>query len=166
MKKIIVCIVAVVLFATNIPVKAGGVYEGPEPGKSILGVRAGFSGHYIDLNAVYDYSLVRVWKGTFTVGGVLGCGFGVQKGYKNWFNIPLMARTTYRFNVVVPEWEVYGGVMLGVGFEFNKDNFNPHFAGGILAGTSYYFTDFFGLNLEFDGVYGSSFVSLGLKFRF
>jgi hypothetical protein len=165
MKKIIVSLIAIALFATAIPVKAGGVYDGPEPGKSLLGIRAGIDIGYINVNAVYDYSLAKVWKGAFTIGGYAGFGFGVWGGYNGGLYSPIMLRTTYRFSVVVPQWEVYGGVMAGLGLYFH-DGFTMGFAGGIPIGTSYYFTDNFGVNLEFNGGYGTSYLNLGVKFKF
>ncbi|MDR1974102.1 MAG: hypothetical protein LBQ31_05450 [Bacteroidales bacterium] len=163
MKKIIILVVAIALFATTIPVKAGGVYEGPEPGKSLIGIRAGLELGFIDVNAVYDYSLAYVWKGAFTIGGYAGIGFGVFPGFNGLYS-PIMARTTYRFNVVVPNWEVYAGAMLGVGLYFDG-GVRAGFAGGLLVGTSYYFTDKFGINLEFDGGYGTPYASFGVKFK-
>ncbi|MDR0618279.1 MAG: hypothetical protein LBG17_00075 [Bacteroidales bacterium] len=166
MKKIMLFITAVMIFAATIPVKAGGVYDGPEPGKSIIGVRAGLDIGFMNVNAVYDYALAKVWKGTFTIGGYAGLGFGVWGTYSNggWLYMPLMARTTYRFNVVVPQWEVYGGAMLGMGLFFHN-GVTAGFAGGLLAGTSYYFTEHFGLNLEFIGGYGASYLNFGVKFK-
>ncbi len=165
MKKILIIIAAVAVMATVSPVKAGGVYDGPEPGTSLLGVRVGFDWG-INVNVAYDYSLAKVWKGTFTIGGVAGVGFGYLGGV----NIPIMARTTYRFNVVVPEWEVYAGVMLGLnvrlaGYYYGWGRGPVGFAGGFLVGTSYYFTEKFGVNLEFNG--GTlSWANLGVKFKF
>ncbi|MDR0763531.1 MAG: hypothetical protein LBF01_03430, partial [Bacteroidales bacterium] len=108
MKRVFVLITVVALFATAIPVKAGGVYEGPEPGTSILGVRMGADLGFMNVNAVYDYSLAKVWKGAFTIGAFGGFGFGLwgNRSGDDWFYSPIMARTTYRFSVVVPQWEV------------------------------------------------------------
>ncbi|MDR2556660.1 MAG: hypothetical protein LBC49_02975 [Bacteroidales bacterium] len=165
MKKFFILLTVVALFATTIPVKAGGVYDGPEPGTSLVGVRAGLDYGYVNVNAVYDYSLAKVWKGTFTIGAYAGFGFGIWGDYTGGFNLPVMARTTYRFSVVVPQWEVYGGVMLGACL-YIHDGIRAGFAGGMPVGTSYYFTDNFGVNLEFNCGYGTSYVNAGVKFKF
>ncbi|MDR1739213.1 MAG: hypothetical protein LBR45_00440 [Bacteroidales bacterium] len=164
MKKILVLFAVVAIFATTIPVKAGGVYDGPEPGTHIIGVRLGLD-HYFNVNAVYDYSLAKVWKGTFTIGGYAGIGFGLWGAYGGggWMYVPIMARTTYRFNVVVPEWEVYAGVMLGVGLAIH-DGIYAGPVGSFSLGTSYYFTEKFGVNLEFNGG-NVSWANLGVKFK-
>jgi hypothetical protein len=163
MKKIIVFITAAMLFAATIPVKAGGVYDGPKPGTSLVGVRAGLDLGVINVNAVYDYSLAKVWKGTFTIGAYAGLGFGVWGAHSGLY-LPVMVRTTYRFNVVVPQWEVYGGAMLGTRLRFHNGA-AADFAGGLLVGSSYYFTENFGLNLEFIGGYGASYLNFGVKFK-
>lgn len=170
------------------PVKAGGVYDGVAPGSSVLGVRLGLS-DLVGANVTYDYSLARVWKGSFTIGGQVGYMWNGRvesyDGYRyswNWNRIDFKLRTTYRFNVVVPAWEIYAGVGLGGGVslynqkaydkEFgsfpahNRHNYG-YFSGAFILGTSYYFTDAIGINLEFDfGNWEQSWVNLGLNFKF
>ena len=192
MKKVIIALVtaiAVGCMAMVQPAKAGGVYDGVAPGSSILGVRLGLSG-IVGANVTYDYSLARVWKGTFTIGGDIGYMWG-QRGYvhrvdgtrvgergsNNYVNIRI--RTTYRLNVVVPEWEVYAGVALGGGFNAWRDYTDPHgevltitgtygfCSGAFILGTSYWFTDAISANLEFDfGNLSQSYVNLGVNFKF
>ncbi|MDR1973834.1 MAG: hypothetical protein LBQ31_04075 [Bacteroidales bacterium] len=180
MKKITTVFVALALFSLiNLPAKAGGVYEGPDRGKSLLGVRLGVEFGALDINAAYDYALARVWKGSFTIGGQVGFGFNLWGGYGYYYGglggytMPVMARTTYRFCVVTPKWEVYAGVALGArvliyggsGYGYGSGA-TATFAGGVIVGTNYYFTDKFGLNLEFNGGYGVSYLNFGVQFKF
>lgn len=176
-----------VLFACS-KVQAGGVYEGIAPGKSLLGVRLGLS-NTVGVNVTYDYALARVWKGTFTIGGQIGY---MWDGYNQTVNsvkysrndnmLDFKVRTTYRFNVVVPEWEVYAGVGLGGGVglwknkekvkgagEINAKNTGSwgYFSGAFILGTSYNFTQNIGVNLEFDfGNWEQAWVNLGVHFAF
>ena len=89
-------------------------------------------------------------------------------------------RTTYRFNVVVPEWEVYGGVALGASVTpwsevgkangeviFRNSGVNAWVSGAFILGTTYHFTDAIGLNLEFDfGDWATSWVNVGVNYKF
>lgn len=176
------------LLAMPATAKAGGVYEGPAKGMSIIGLRLGLS-DIVGVNATYDYALVRVWKGTFTIGGQVGYmwyGYADNdktlnaKEFYSWHNIAIRVRTTYRFNVVVPEWEVYGGVALGASVTPWSDvvkangqvvsrnsGVDAGVSGAFILGTTYHFTDALGLNLEFDfGDWATSWVNLGVNFRF
>lgn len=174
------------LLAMPATAKAGGVYEGPAKGMSIIGLRLGLS-NIVGVNATYDYALVRVWKGTFTIGGQVGYmwdGYSSREANvmvaDSWHNIVIRARTTYRFNVVVPEWEVYGGVALGASVTpwsevgkmegkvvYRYSEVNAWVSGAFILGTTYHFTDALGLNLEFDfGDWATSWINLGVNFRF
>lgn len=175
------------LLAMPATAKAGGVYEGPAKGMSIIGLRLGMS-NIVGINATYDYALVRVWKGTFTIGGQVGYLwdgymkryiFGNKDRYSE-HNISIRVRTTYRFNVVVPEWEVYGGVALGASVTpwsrvYETESFDVYrnsgvmagFSGAFILGTTYHFTDALGLNLEFDfGDWAASWVNVGVNYKF
>lgn len=196
MKKVIIALVtaiAVGCMAMVQPAKAGGVYDGVAPGSSILGVRLGLSG-IVGANVTYDYSLARVWKGSFTIGGQVGymwsgytnrvsSGTVVHKWKGNNNFIDIKVRTTYRFNVVVPEWEVYAGV--GIGAVVNpwsekvvdkaagdrnvakETGVGAGVSGAFILGTSYSFTDAISANLEFDfGNLSQSYVNLGVNFKF
>lgn len=191
MKKLFITLAMTVfmgLSALMTPVKAGGVYDGIAPGSSVLGVRLGLS-DLVGANVTYDYSLARVWKGSFTIGGQVGYMWnGHIESYNgsryswNWNKIDFKLRTTYRFNVVVPAWEVYAGVGLGGGialynqkaYDKNLGSFPEHnrhnygfFSGAFILGTSYYFSDAVGVNLEFDlGSWHQSWVNLGFNFKF
>ncbi|MDE7148866.1 MAG: hypothetical protein K2O01_00410, partial [Bacteroidales bacterium] len=132
MKKAVLMLGLVAILAAPMTVKAGGVYEGPAKGTSIIGARLGLS-NIVGANVTYDYALAQVWKGTFTIGGQVGYMWNGHTDrvtlngqvYKHsWSNnyLSFRVRTTYRFNVVVPEWEVYGGVALGGGMNFWSDN--------------------------------------------
>lgn len=186
MKKLIVAGIAAlsVLFACS-KVQAGGVYEGIAPGKSLLGVRLGLS-NTVGVNVTYDYALARVWKGTFTIGGQIGYMWdgwnGNENGIKYSYNSNMLdfkVRTTYRFNVVVPEWEVYAGVGLGGGVDLQNSKAKASgvkakanssygfFSGAFILGTSYNFTQNIGVNLEFDfGNWEQAWVNLGVHFAF
>ena len=196
MKKVIIALVtaiAVGCMAMVQPAKAGGVYDGVAPGSSIVGVRLGLS-NIVGVNATYDYALARVWKGTFTIGGQVGYMwegnsrtetlYGVKSKVKYSNNyIDIKVRTTYRFNVVVPEWEVYAGV--GIGAVVNpwsekvvdkaagdrnvakETGVGAGVSGAFILGTSYSFTDAISANLEFDfGNLSQSYVNLGVNFKF
>ena len=196
MKKVIIALVtaiAVGCMAMVQPAKAGGVYDGVAPGSSILGVKLGLS-NIVGANVTYDYALARVWKGTFTIGGQFGYmwdGYtdrvtaGQSTWKRKWNNnyIDIKVRTTYRFNVVVPQWEVYAGV--GIGAVINPWNrkavdrvagdrnvaketgVGAGVSGAFILGTSYSFTDAISANLEFDfGNLSQSYVNLGVNFKF
>lgn len=179
------------MLAAPMTVKAGGVYDGPKPGTSIVGVRLGVS-NTVGANVTYDYALARVWKGAFTIGGQVGYMWdgNSSKMWNNghtqkakWANnyLSFRVRTTYRFNVVVPQWEVYGGVALGGGvncwstknrwaadgLSLEKDSgASGFFSGAFILGTTYHFTDAIGLNLEFDfGDWATAWVNLGVNIR-
>ncbi len=187
MKKLMLMLGMAALLAMPATVKAGGVYEGPAKGMSIIGLRLGLS-NIVGVNATYDYALSRVWKGTFTIGGQVGYmwygeshrdAFG-NKENDSWHNISLRVRTTYRFNVVVPEWEVYGGVALGASVTpwskvqktsgqviYRNSGVDAWVSGAFILGTTYHFTDALGLNLEFDfGDWATSWVNLGVNYKF
>lgn len=191
MKRLVLMLGMAALSALPVTAKAGGVYEGPAKGTSIVGVRLGMS-DIVGVNATYDYALARVWKGTFTIGGQVGYmwngdsqmlkdeNIGVYKHKWRSHYLSFRVRTTYRFNVVVPQWEVYGGVALGGGVDFWSANnrYTPEgfemiystggfFSGAFILGTTYHFTDVIGLNLEFDfGDWTTAWVNLGVNFRF
>lgn len=159
-------ILLAVLAIASMSVKLNAqVFEGPSKGESILGVRLGLAPG-VGANVSYDYALARVWKGTFTIGGFVG----YQHWGGDWNSIPIMLRTTYRLSVVVPEWEVYAGVMLGGAANFwDNDSFGHHsigsFEGDFVLGSSYYFTKKIGVNLEFD-LGSTSYVNIGFNFKF
>lgn len=184
MKKIVVILSMVAIMFAPAALKAGGVYDGPEKGTSIIGVRLGLS-NIVGANVTYDYALAKVWKGTFTIGGQVGYmwngdnskSFGVN--LRNNYNyIDMRIRTTYRLNVVVPEWEVYAGVGLGGGVSMHSNevmvqeetiterNNNGYFSGAFILGTSYHFTEKIGLNLEFDfGNWEAAWVNIGVQIK-
>ena len=163
MKKKLFALIAMVTLAFSAvgTAKAGGVYEGVAPGSSVLGVKLGFWN--LGGNVTYDYSLARVWKGSFTIGGQ--AGYLWEGGSHS--SIDIKIRTTYRFNVVVPEWEIYGGVGLGGHIGFDKGGVDGGFSGAFILGTTYNLTQNIGLNLEFDlGSWGQSWINLGVQFSF
>lgn len=194
MKKQLLMLGMAAMLAMPMTAKAGGVYEGPAKGTSIVGARLGLSG-IVGVNATYDYALARVWKGTFTIGGQIGymwdgktqneAVWGVKvRASENWHHLSFRVRTTYRFNVVVPQWEVYGGVALGGSVTMHdykvrvegqgttvpdesSHGTSGWVSGAFILGTTYHFTDVIGLNLEFDfGDWASAWVNLGVNFRF
>lgn len=201
MKKRLFAVIATVAIAFSAmgTAKAGGVYEGVAPGSSIIGAKVGLS-NIVGANVTYDYALARVWKGTFTIGG--------QIGYMWWRDKPsgevrdgdkilvyryeekkrkdmldFKIRTTYRFYVVVPEWEVYAGVGLGgvASLEKNKEERayeggkietikgkdNKGFvSGSFIVGTTYYFTQQIGVNLELNfGRFEQAWASIGINIK-
>lgn len=163
-------ILLAVLAIASMSVKLNAqVFEGPSKGESILGVRLGLAPG-VGANVSYDYALARVWKGTFTIGGFVG----YQHWRGGWNSIPIMLRTTYRLSVVVPEWEVYAGVMLGGAANFGDNSYYHNgyynsswgsFEGDFVLGSSYYFTKKIGVNLEFD-LGSTSYVNIGFNFKF
>ncbi|MDE6516032.1 MAG: hypothetical protein K2L03_08345 [Bacteroidales bacterium] len=188
MKKLMLMLGMAALLAMPATAKAGGVYEGPSKGMSIIGLRVGLS-DIVGVNATYDYALARVWKGTFTIGGQVGYmwsgstvmyrGLVNTTGHYSYHSISLRARTTYRFNVLVPEWEVYGGVALGASVTpwsqrvksnvavFRVSGCDAWVSGAFILGTTYHFTDALGLNLEFDfGDWESAWVNVGVNYKF
>lgn len=188
MKKLIMIGFTALMFAVSASfssVRAGGVYEGLAPGKSVLGVKLGLS-NTVGANVTYDYALARVWKGTFTIGGQIGYmwdGWNESHNGTKWaYNSNMLdfkVRTTYRLNVVVPEWEVYAGLGLGGGVNLQDEKTKTSnvkvktngsygfFSGAFILGTSYNFTQNIGVNLEFDfGNWEQAWVNLGVNFKF
>lgn len=193
-------IAAIVLsFSTIGKVKAGGVYEGVAPGSSIIGAKLGLS-NIVGFNVTYDYALARVWKGTFTIGGQFGYmwyGDNPSEEIKEENNkvlytykvkerkdmLDFKLRTTYRFYVVVPEWEVYAGVGIGGGVNLEKATEERSYpnnkketykfkdpkgfvSGSFIVGTTYHFTQQIGLNLELNfGRFEQAWVSMGINFK-
>ena len=169
--------------------KAGGFYEGEAPGTSILSARIGLV-NVVGANVAYDYALARVWKGTFTIGGQVGYMWDGRSetigGLKyKWARnkLDFKIRTTYRLNILVPEWEVYAGVGLGGGVSiyhekakvkeggFHTDGRTEStygfVSGSFILGTSYNFTRNIGVNLEFDfGNLEQAWINLGVQFSF
>ncbi len=189
MKKLVLILGVAALLVGPMTVKAGGVYDGPAKGTSIIGARLGLS-NIVGANVTYDYALAQVWKGTFTIGGQIGYMWNGHSNTVNWNGesykhswnnhyLSFRVRTTYRFNVVVPQWEVYGGVALGGGMDIWSDNERIYsegfdtrhgtggfFSGAFILGTTYHFTDAIGLNLEFDfGDWASAWVNLGAQIK-
>lgn len=106
---------------------------------------------------------------------------GGMKDKWNWNKLDFKVRTTYRLNVVVPEWEVYAGVGLGGGVclynhkatgggfptDMKAESSYGFFSGAFILGTSYNFTQNIGVNLEFDfGNWEQAWVNLGVNFKF
>ena len=185
MKKLMLILGMAALLAMPATAKAG-VYEGPAKGMSIIGLRLGMS-DIVGVNATYDYALARVWKGTFTIGGQVGYMWYGDRSFlqgvkhiNSWHQVSLRVRTTYRFNVVVPEWEVYGGVALGASVTprsyvqkvsgevvYRNSSVDAWVSGAFILGTTYHFTDALGLNLEVDfGDWDSAWVNVGVNYKF
>ena len=189
-KRLFACVATIVLlFSTMGTAKAGGFYEGEAPGTSILSARIGLV-NVVGANVAYDYALARVWKGTFTIGGQVGYMWDGRSetigGLKyKWARnkLDFKIRTTYRLNILVPEWEVYAGVGLGGGVSiyhekakvkeggFHTDGRTEStygfVSGSFILGTSYNFTRNIGVNLEFDfGNLEQAWINLGVQFSF
>lgn len=192
MKKRLFAVIATVAIAFSAmgTAKAGGVYEGVAPGSSIVGARIGLV-NVVGANVTYDYALARVWKGTFTIGGQVGYMWdgrsetiGGLKYKWNWNKLDFKVRTTYRLNVLVPEWEVYAGVGLGGGVaiyhaktkvkveggshtDSRTESTYGFVSGSFILGTSYNFTRNIGVNLEFDfGNWEQAWINLGVQCSF
>ncbi|MCM1168359.1 MAG: outer membrane beta-barrel protein [Bacteroides sp.] len=179
MKKLFGLAVIALAFAGVNVARAGGVYEGVASGRSVWGLRLGLS-KLVGVNVTYDYALARVWKGSFTIGGQLGYMWNGDNGkVSKWADnyIDFKVRTTYRFNVVVPEWEVYGGVGLGGAVKVwtienkstkAKDSGSKgYLSGSFIAGTAYHFTRNISVNLELDfGNFEQAWVNLGVNYIF
>lgn len=161
------------------PAKAGGVYDGPPVGSIMIGGRLGLS-HTIGANLSVDYGFKQVWKGTFTLGGQVGYMWdrtlSAHRLYNNdYHKFGFRARTTYRLNVVVPEWEVYAGAALGGSWTMYNiyDSSSGRYAGtkawisgSFIMGTTYHFTDLLGLNLELNfGDTENAWVSMGVQVK-
>ena len=161
------------------PVKAGGVYDGPPVGSIMIGGRLGLS-HTIGANLSVDYGFKQVWKGTFTLGGQVGYMWhrtlSSHRLYNNdYHKFGFRARTTYRLNVVVPEWEVYAGAALGGSWTMYNiydsslgryTGAKAWISGSFIMGTTYHFTDLLGLNLELNfGDTETAWVSMGVQVK-
>ena len=201
MKKKLFALIATIslAFSTMGTAKAGGVYAGAASGTSILGARVGIS-NIVGVNVTYDYALARVWKGTFTIGGQVGYMWrgdspsGMKKendtivsySFKDKNRKDMLdfkIRTTYRFYVVVPEWEVYAGVGIGGGVAlertkqehiykeyketFEEKNHYGFVSGSFILGTTYHFTRQIGVSLELNfGNFEQAWVNIGVNCSF
>lgn len=141
------------------------------PGTNQLNVGFGFSDHGIPLYIGLDHAFAR----DFTVGGELS----FRAYNENWDNndvnhniIGLSGNVNYHFNNLfrmTPRWDLYAGPNLGFYIWTSPDGYTGNSSsrlgfGGQL-GARYYFTNSFGVNLEFGS--GNAFTGgkLGLSFR-
>ncbi len=178
MKKILLIGSMVLMMLLPAPVKAGGVYDPAPIGSIMIGGRLGLS-HTVGANLSVDYGFKQVWKGTFTLGAHVGYMWDARLSplrtkYNHYHKFGFRARTTYRLNVVVPEWEVYAGAALGGSWtKYSEYVEKGHYvgsrgwvSGSFIMGTTYHFTDLLGLNLELNfGDTETAWVSMGVQVK-
>jgi len=147
--------------------------QNPLPkGKSQLNAGFGFSNHGIPIYVGFDYGVHK----DITIGGELSIRSYHENYSGNKYNnngLGLAFTTNYHFNTIMQiptNWDFYAG--LNVGFTFwNLDdgydgNTDSGFGLGAQIGGRYFFTNKFGINLEFGGGSAYSGGKFGITYKF
>lgn len=152
---------------------------GIKEGDKILSVDGGIDfgffnlvgNHYWSVPAVVaDFEVAKkIWKLPFTFGGYAGFkAWGWKNDNASWSCSNIYAGGSATYHIMLPpeKLDVYGSLKTGFVIHTYSDGavsgnpFNLDFATNI--GASYYFSDNFGVNLEF----GYPFQKFGLQFKF
>jgi outer membrane immunogenic protein len=142
-------------------------------GQTQLNAGVGISGWGVPVYLGFDYGISKDWS----LGGQLSFQTD-DSGYNGYHYdstaIGISANGNYHFNRVlnIPEnFDLYGGASLTY-YIWNYDNYNGHahpdntsLGLGLQVGGRYFFTDKFGINLEFGGNTGTSGAKLGVTFK-
>jgi len=87
--------------------------------------------------------------------------------------VGLSGNANYHFNTIMniePRWDFYAGINLGFYFWNSPDNYDGTYASGLglggQIGGRYYFTNNFGINLEFGGGNAFSGGKIGISLKF
>jgi outer membrane immunogenic protein len=128
-----------------------------EKGHGQFNAGLGFSSWGVPIYIGFDIGVHR----DITVGGELSLRFYDDRYRDITYNqsiIGISGNANYHFNTLLKiprNWDFYAGLNLGFYIWSNEDNYaGPHSSGlglGAQIGGRYYFTDKFGINLEFGG---------------
>lgn len=142
-------------------------------GQTQLNAGVGISGWGVPVYLGFDYGISKDWS----LGGQLSFQTD-DSGYNGYHYdstaIGISANGNYHFNRVlnIPRnFDLYAGASLTY-YIWNYDNYNGHahpdntsLGLGLQVGGRYFFTDKFGINLEFGGNTGTSGAKLGVTFK-
>ncbi|MBQ2080204.1 MAG: hypothetical protein VZR56_11270 [Treponema sp.] len=158
---------------------------GIEKGDLILNVDVGFGGlfwDYYELGSDYKGSwffpyteaslsyATYIWKLPFTFGGYVGFdGYHYEHKYSDheWTHMTLYTGGLVEYHVQLPPkgLDVYAGTKLGVGIKLaDYSGSRVYFEGDGYLGANWFFSDFFGVNLELGGP--NVYAKTGLTFKF
>jgi outer membrane immunogenic protein len=146
-------------------------YNPIEKGRGQFNAGLGFSSWGVPVYLGFDIGVHR----DITVGGELSLRFYDDRYRDVTYNqsiIGIVSNGNYHFNTLlkIPKnWDFYAGLNLGFYIWSNEENYaGPHSSGlwlGAQIGGRYYFTDKFGLNLEFGGSNSFSGGKFGVSVR-
>ncbi len=165
MKKIILSLTLILI--TSLAYSQSALYRGSNQ----LNLGMGFSDSGIPLYIGFDHSVLT----DLTLGAELS-----YRGYnENWQNnyyvhniIGISGNLNYHFNTlfgILPRWDLYAGANLGFYVWTSPDGYTGNHSSnlglGAQVGGRYYFSNSFGINIEFGG--GNAFTGgkIGLSFR-
>lgn len=182
MKKIKALLIGLIL-SVSAPVFAGdfdwsqcwcNYGAGIEKGDMLLSVDASLPWDFFNIinnngwavpNVVADFEVAApIWKLPFTFGGYAGVGFWGSKYYNHTI---MMVGGSANYHVRMPpkNLDLYSGIKIGMKFDFSSEyenNIHLFADWGYTIGASWFFTDSFGVNLEF----GYPLNKAGVVFKF
>jgi len=141
------------------------------PGSSQLNIGLGLSDSGIPVYIGFDHSVFH----DFTLGGELSYRAYNENWQNNYYNhniIGISGNGNYHFNTLFrmpSRWDLYAGANVGFYVWISTDGYTGNHSSnlglGAQVGGRYYFSNSFGVNLEFGG--GNAFTGgkLGLSFR-
>lgn len=165
MKKIILSISLVLL--TSMAFSQSALYRGSNQ----LNLGVGLSDSGIPVYIGFDHSVLT----DLTLGGELSYRAYNENWQNNYYNhniIGISGNLNYHFNTlfgISPRWDLYAGANVGFYVWTSPDGYTGNHSSnlglGAQVGGRYYFSNSFGINIEFGG--GNAFTGgkLGLSFR-
>lgn len=155
------------LLLVFVAVAAFAYGQSPLPvGKAQLNLGVGLTGWGVPVYAGFDYSVHK----DITLGAEFSWRSYRENWKSNYYNHTIMGisgNANYHFNTVlsIPQnWDFYAGINLGFFVWTSPNNYPGNYRSGLglggQIGGRYYFTERFGLNLEFGGgnaFYGGKF---------
>lgn len=141
-------------------------------GQTQLNAGFGFSDHGIPVYVGFDYGVHK----DVTIGGEMS----FRSYHENYNNgtydhsvFCLLFNSNYHFNTIMKiptNWDLYAGLNIGFAFYNSPDNYpgdaHSEFGLGAQVGGRYFFTNNFGLNLEFGGGNAFSGGKFGITYKF
>jgi outer membrane immunogenic protein len=165
MKKIILSLSFVLITGFAFSQSALGV------GSSQLNIGLGLSDSGIPVYIGFDHYIVR----DISLGAELSYRAYNENWQSNYYNhniIGISGNANYHFNHLFgmsPRWDVYAGANVGFYAWTSPDGYTGNHSSGLglggQLGARYYFTNNFGINLEFGGGNAFNGGKLGLSFR-
>lgn len=140
-------------------------------GTSQLNVGLGLSDSGIPVYIGFDHSIFR----DITLGAELSYRAYNENWQNNYYNhniIGISGNANYHFNTLFgmsPRWDLYAGANVGFYVWTSPDGYTGNHSSSLglggQIGARYYFTNSFGINLEFGGGNAFNGGKLGLSFR-